>query len=68
MVTRLKTGGVHQAETFPKDHRPWGWFETLAIRGRFQVKRVLVNPGASLVYKAIITAHNIGSLLKVRQK
>ena len=48
VVTRLKTGGVHQAETFPKDHRPWGWFETLAIRGRFQVKRILVNPGASL--------------------
>ena len=48
VVTRLKTGGVHQAETFPKDHRPWGWFETLAIRGRFQVKCILVNPGASL--------------------
>ena len=48
VVTRLKTGGVHQAETFPKDHRPWGWFETLAIQGRFQVKRILVNPGALL--------------------
>ena len=48
VVTRLKTGGVHQAETFPKDYRPWGWFETLAIHGRFQVKRILVNPGASL--------------------
>ncbi len=48
VVTGLKTGGVHQAETFPKDHRPWGWFETLAIRGRFQVKCILVNPGASL--------------------
>ena len=48
VVACLNTGGVRQAETFPKDYRPWGWFETLAIRGRFQVKRILVNPGASL--------------------
>ena len=48
VVAKLKTSGVNQAETFPKEYRPWGWFETLAIRGRFQVKRILVNPGASL--------------------
>ena len=37
-----------QAEMSPKDHRPWGWFETLAISDRFQVKRILVTPGSSL--------------------
>ena len=37
-----------QAETFPKDHRPWGWFESLVIADRFQVKRILVFPGAAL--------------------
>ncbi len=47
VVACLNTGGVRQAETFPKDYRPWGWFETLAIRGRFQVKRILVQSGAS---------------------
>ena len=48
ILNELKLKNVKQAETFPKDHRPWGWFETLAMRGRFQVKRILVNPGAAL--------------------
>ena len=43
-----KSEDVTQAETFPKDHRPWGWFETLTIRGRFQVKRIFMKPGAAL--------------------
>ena len=30
------------------DHRPWGWFETLVLDDRFQVKRIVVNPGGSL--------------------
>lgn len=47
-ITALKSERVKQAEMFPKDHRPWGWFETLVIRGRFQVKRIFVKPGAAL--------------------
>jgi mannose-1-phosphate guanylyltransferase/mannose-6-phosphate isomerase len=47
-VSRLKAAKVAQAETFPKDHRPWGWFESLAIGNRFQVKRIVVHPGAAL--------------------
>jgi mannose-1-phosphate guanylyltransferase/mannose-6-phosphate isomerase len=47
-VARLKTQGKRQAETFPRDHRPWGWFETLALGDRFQVKRIVVHPGAAL--------------------
>ena len=39
---------AHQAEAFSTDHRPWGWFETLAVSERFKVKRIVVNPGASL--------------------
>lgn len=48
ILNKLKDENIPQAETFPKDHRPWGWFETLAIRGRFQVKRIFVKPGAAL--------------------
>ncbi|MEO0569853.1 MAG: cupin domain-containing protein, partial [Pseudomonadota bacterium] len=40
--------GVPQADEFPKDHRPWGFFETLSLGKRFQVKRIVVNPGAAL--------------------
>ena len=47
-VTALQAKGAKQATTFPRDHRPWGWFETLVLDGRFQVKRIVVHPGASL--------------------
>lgn len=47
-VAVLKTAQASQAEAFPKDHRPWGWFESLVIGERFQVKRIVVHPGAAL--------------------
>jgi mannose-1-phosphate guanylyltransferase/mannose-6-phosphate isomerase len=47
-VEALKAKKAAQATTFPKDHRPWGWFESLVIGDRFQVKRIHVHPGASL--------------------
>ncbi len=47
-VALLKAKGAKQAEAFARDHRPWGWFETLAMSDRFQVKRIVVHPGASL--------------------
>lgn len=47
-VTALKQKGSDQATHFPKDHRPWGWFESLVIGSRFQVKRIHVHPGAAL--------------------
>jgi mannose-1-phosphate guanylyltransferase/mannose-6-phosphate isomerase len=47
-VAALKAKGAKQAIEFPRDHRPWGWFETLALSDRFQVKRIVVKPGAAL--------------------
>lgn len=47
-VEALKAKGAKQAEAFARDHRPWGWFETLALADRFQVKRIVVHPGAAL--------------------
>jgi mannose-1-phosphate guanylyltransferase / mannose-6-phosphate isomerase len=47
-VELLKAKGIAQAEVFPKDHRPWGWFESLVLGERFQVKRIFVKPGAAL--------------------
>ena len=47
-VAALKTAKVPQAETLPRDYRPWGWYESLVIGDRFQVKRIVVHPGASL--------------------
>ena len=47
-VQSLKARGVTQAETLPRDYRPWGWFESLVVGDRFQVKRIVVHPGAAL--------------------
>ena len=47
-VELLKSKDIAQAEIFPKDYRPWGWFESLALGDCFQVKRICVKPGAAL--------------------
>ena len=47
-VAALKEKGAKQATEFPMDHRPWGWFESLVVGERFQVKRIHVHPGAAL--------------------
>ncbi len=47
-VKSLQTKGKHQADQFPKDFRPWGWFESIALDTTFQVKRILVKSKHSL--------------------
>jgi mannose-1-phosphate guanylyltransferase/mannose-6-phosphate isomerase len=47
-VNKLKEKGASQAETLPRDYRPWGWYKSIALGPRFQVKRIVVNPGAAL--------------------
>ena len=48
VVDRLKAAGKAQAEDYPRFHRPWGWYETLCLDTRFQVKRIMVKPGGVL--------------------
>jgi mannose-1-phosphate guanylyltransferase/mannose-6-phosphate isomerase len=48
VVGLLKAARIRQAEDFPRCHRPWGWYETLSLAGRFQVKRIMVKPGGVL--------------------
>lgn len=47
-VAALKAKAAPQAETLPRDYRPWGWYESLVVGPRFQVKRIVVHPGAAL--------------------
>ncbi len=47
-VELLKARGAPQAVDFPRFHRPWGWYETLSLGSRFQVKRIMVHPGGIL--------------------
>ncbi|WP_141117866.1 cupin domain-containing protein, partial [Leisingera sp. JC1] len=47
-VEVLKANRVPQAAEYPRFHRPWGWYETLCLGERFQVKRIMVKPGGIL--------------------
>lgn len=47
-VSALRSEGAPEAETFPREHRPWGSYDSLASEERFRVRRLVVNPGAAL--------------------
>ena len=48
MVAALAKAGRPEAATHPRVHRPWGWYESIDQGPRFQVKRIMVKPGARL--------------------
>jgi mannose-1-phosphate guanylyltransferase/mannose-6-phosphate isomerase len=48
VVARLKERGRKEHESHLRNHRPWGYFETLNVGPRFQVKLLHVKPGGKL--------------------
>lgn len=48
IVSRLKAEQRKEASTHTQVYRPWGSYESLVIADRFQVKRIIVNPGQRL--------------------
>ncbi|MFZ5710262.1 MAG: mannose-1-phosphate guanylyltransferase/mannose-6-phosphate isomerase [Pseudomonadota bacterium] len=48
VVDALNRRKIPQADEYPRHHRPWGWYETLCLGDRFQVKRIMVKPGGRL--------------------
>lgn len=48
VVSRLKERGRDEVVAHRKVYRPWGWYDSLEKGTNFQVKRISVNPGASL--------------------
>jgi mannose-1-phosphate guanylyltransferase/mannose-6-phosphate isomerase len=48
VVKRLKLSNRKEQEQHLRNYRPWGFFETLSIGGRFQVKLLHVKPGGKL--------------------
>lgn len=48
VVETLRSEGARQADGFNRCHRPWGYYETLSLGPRFQVKCIMVEPGAKL--------------------
>jgi len=48
VVTRLKELGRGEAELHRRVHRPWGYYESIETGDRYQVKHLMVKPGAAL--------------------
>lgn len=48
VVSRLRSEGRREQELHIRSYRPWGYFETLSLNDRFQVKILSVKPGAKL--------------------
>ena len=48
IVARLKQANRKEHEQHLRNYRPWGYFESLNIGSRFQVKLLHVKPGAKL--------------------
>jgi mannose-1-phosphate guanylyltransferase/mannose-6-phosphate isomerase len=48
IVTQLGAEQRGEQALHRKVHRPWGWYDSIDHGERFQVKRIMVKPGASL--------------------
>ena len=48
LVAQLKAEQRHEADAHRRVDRPWGYYETLDLGERFQVKRIVVYPGGML--------------------
>jgi mannose-1-phosphate guanylyltransferase/mannose-6-phosphate isomerase len=48
IVGQLQQAGRSEQTLHRQVHRPWGWYDSIDSGPRFQVKRIMVKPGASL--------------------
>ena len=48
LVHQLQHQNRNELNSHRKVHRPWGWYDSIDEGERFKVKRIQVNPGASL--------------------
>jgi mannose-1-phosphate guanylyltransferase / mannose-6-phosphate isomerase len=48
VVSELRKRERPEADKGRRDHRPWGWYESVAVRDGFQVKQIVVSPHQAL--------------------
>ena len=48
IVERIKAEGRNEHETHTTVHRPWGWYQTINLGSRFQVKQICLKPHATI--------------------
>ncbi len=65
LVAALKSAGHPEASCHRRNHRPWGSYESVDVGERFQVKRLIVRPGAALSLQKHIAAFPGSQVLAV---
>lgn len=48
VVATLEKRKRREASTHKREYRPWGWYQTINLGDRFQVKEIVVKPGGRL--------------------
>ena len=48
IVNALKSAGRSECQSHQRVYRPWGYYRTMVINDSFQVKEIVVKPGAKL--------------------
>ncbi|MDR5899065.1 mannose-1-phosphate guanylyltransferase/mannose-6-phosphate isomerase [Halomonas vilamensis] len=48
IVNALKATGRSESQTHQRVYRPWGYYQTMVLSDSFQVKEIVVKPGAKL--------------------
>ena len=48
MVQKLKDSNRSELDNHKKVYRPWGYYQTIDLADRFQVKRIMIKPGAKI--------------------
>ncbi len=48
VVSQLRRMDRPEADRSRRDHRPWGWYESMAVRDGFQIKQIVVSPHQAL--------------------
>jgi mannose-1-phosphate guanylyltransferase len=48
IVDKLKSSNRKESDIHRKVYRPWGYYDSIDMGQNFQVKRILVNPGAKI--------------------
>ncbi len=48
LVQKLKDSNRSELDNHKKVYRPWGYYQTIDLADRFQVKRIMIKPGAKI--------------------
>ena len=60
LVDKLKAAKRPEATDHKRVHRPWGYYKSIDVGERFQVKRIVVSRAACCRCRSTVTARSTG--------